>query len=123
MFFQVLIVAAELVLALEGLHELGVSYNELDLNQVTVDNEGHVVLWREFEGKEYWHISECICGILDGNCEKIGHKIKRRGTNIQPGQRHWEEILLGAQDDWRSLGILLCQLLTGQVDFLNFQRY
>ena len=55
--FQVMIIAAELALALEGLHELGVSYNELDLDHVTVDNEGHVVLWREFEGKEYWHIS------------------------------------------------------------------
>ncbi len=118
-----LVIAAEMALALEGLHELGVSYNELDLDHVAVDTNGHVVLWREFEGKEYWHISECICGILDGNCEKIGHKIKRRGTNEPPGQRPCWEILLGAKDDWKSLGILLCQLLTGQLHFQDFQRY
>ena len=118
-----MVLAAELGLALEGLHELGVSYNELDLGNVTVDNNGHVVLWREFEGKEYWHISECICGVLGGNCEKTGHKVKRRGTNVPPGQRHWEEIFRGVQNDWKILGVMLCQLLTGQVDFQNLQRY
>ncbi|CAB3992237.1 Myosin-M heavy chain [Paramuricea clavata] len=117
----VLVIAAELGLALEGLHELGVSYNELDLGHVTVDNSGHVVLWREFEGKEYWHISECICGVLGGNCEKTEHKVKRRGTNVPPGQRHWEEIFRGVQDDWKILGVMLCQLLTGQLDFQNLQ--
>lgn len=104
------------------MHELGVSYNELNLSNVSVNNDGHVVLWREFEGKEYWHISECICGILGGTCEKIGHKIQRRGTREPLEQRHWDEICLAAQNDWKSLGILLCQLLTGQTDLRTFQR-
>lgn len=118
-----LIIAAELALALEGLHELGVSYNELDLSLVSVDCNGHVVLWREFEGKEYWHISECICGVLAENCGKTGHKVKRRGSNLSSGQRQWEEVSQGVQHDWRGLGILLCQLLTGRMDFQNLQRF
>lgn len=108
-------------MTLEGLHELGVSYNELDLTHLSVDSNGHMVLWREFEGKEYWHISECICGILGANCGKIGHEVKRRGPNLPPG--HWVQISQGIQNDLNSLGILLCHLLTGNADFLNFQRY
>ena len=118
-----LIIAAELAFALEGLHELGVSYNELDLSRVSVDGNGHVVLWREFDGKEYWHISECICGVLAGNCEKAGHRIKRRGSNVSSGQRQWGQVSQGVQHDWRGLGILLCQLLTGRTDFQNLQRF
>ena len=118
----VLYIAAELALGLECLHELGVSYNELDLRNVVVDNCGHAVLWREFEGKEYWHISECICGVHGVNCGKTAHQVKRRGINVQPGQRHWEEIAEGIQDDWRRLGALLCQLLVGEVQFQR-QRF
>ena len=122
-FLKVLILAAELVMALESLHELGVSYTELELSNVSVDNNGHVVLWREFEGKEYWHISECICGVLGVCCGKTGHKVKRRGSNLPPGQRQLGEISKGVQNDWKSLGILLCQLLTGRRGFKNFQRF
>lgn len=112
-------IAAELSLALMMLHELGVSYNELDLDHVMIDSSGHVILWREFENKEYWSISECICGGLAVRCGKTGHQVKRRGSNS--GQLKRDEIL--QKYDWKSLGSLLVQLLIGRTEIQSQARF
>ena len=58
----VLFVAAQLALALKAFHDRDLSYGELRVDTVMLDDvDGHVSLWREFHGKKYWDSCECLC--------------------------------------------------------------
>jgi len=92
--------ASEMLNALEELHSHGYKYGELGLDKVIVDNTGHVVLWRNFCGKQYWTREECVCsmyGFIKGNmCEKIHGKSSERDLKI----------------DFQLLGLVILQLFS-----------
>lgn len=99
---DVRIFASEIVLALQDLHQLSLSYGELSLERVIVDVSGHAVLWRNFYGKKYWPQKECICNfpsMIKGNVCGNKHEVSSSDDMIQ---------------DWRSLGGLIYRMLTGQ---------
>ena len=93
---------SEIVLALEELHQSGLSYGELGLEKVVLDTNGHVVLWRNFCGKKYWSQKECVCclpGMARGDVCGNEHKISTQES---------------INEDWRSLANLIHRMLTEQ---------
>ena len=106
----VLLVAAELAIALNSLHDREISYGELSLDTVMIDSDGHVVLWREFDQKQYWDVSECVCSLQNVNCNNSNHK---RRTCSFSGLS--EVKCENNKDDWQALGAVLHSLLVGQM--------
>lgn len=111
----VLSVASELAIALNSLHDRELSYGELSLDTVMVDNDGHVVLWREFDQKQYWDVSECVCSLQDVSCNNPNHRT-RRGSRTHSFRELSSEVKLESiKDDWQALGAVLHSLLVGQM--------
>ena len=103
--------ASDIVLALQELHQYGLSYGELSLAKVMVNQSGHVVLWRNFCGKKYWSQNECICsfpGMTRGEMCNNNHKLSTREEVVQ---------------DWSSFAALIHRLLTGQDLTTKFNNY
>ena len=94
--------AAEILVALEELHNSGLAYNELSLDKAYVDSSGHVVLWRNFCGKFYWSKRECVCS-LHGFC---------------PGDpcnnSHHPRSDFEFEEDWKTFGSVIYTMLTGK---------
>ena len=94
--------AAEILIALEELHNFGLAYNELSLDTVYVEPSGHVMLWRNFCGKFYWSKRECVCslhGFSHGDPCNNNHEPKSD---------------FDFQEDWRTFGSVLYTMLTGK---------
>ena len=94
--------AAEILIALEELHNIGLAYNELSLDTVCVEPSGHVMLWRNFCGKFYWSKRECVCslhGFSHGDPCNNNHEPKSD---------------FDFQEDWRTFGSVLYTMLTGK---------
>ncbi|XP_072345533.1 ribosomal protein S6 kinase alpha-5-like isoform X2 [Scyliorhinus torazame] len=102
---EVRIYIAEIVLALEHLHKLGVVYRDVKLENILLDSEGHVVLTdfglsKEFVTDEARTYSFC------GTIEYMAPEIIRGSKSGH-----------GMSVDWWSLGILMFELLTGASPF------
>jgi ribosomal protein S6 kinase alpha-5 len=100
--------AAEVTLALEFLHELGVIYRDMKLENILLDAEGHVLLTDFGLSKEMMHEGE------DGE-----RTFSFVGTNeylapevIEEGKGHTKAV------DWWALGILLYELVWGRTPFV-----
>ncbi|XP_059047938.1 ribosomal protein S6 kinase alpha-5-like [Achroia grisella] len=102
---EVRIYIAEIILALEQLHKLGIIYRDIKLENILLDAEGHIVLTdfglsKEFCGGESRAYSFC------GTIEYMAPEVVRSGN-----QGH--DIAV----DWWSVGVLTYELLTGASPF------
>ncbi|RVE53803.1 hypothetical protein evm_001465 [Chilo suppressalis] len=102
---EVRIYIAEIILALEQLHKLGIIYRDIKLENILLDAEGHIVLTdfglsKEFCGNESRAYSFC------GTIEYMAPEVVRSGS-----QGH--DIAV----DWWSVGVLTYELLTGASPF------
>lgn len=102
---EVRIYIAEIILALEQLHKLGIIYRDIKLENILLDAEGHIVLTdfglsKEFCGGENRAYSFC------GTIEYMAPEVVRSGS-----QGH--DIAV----DWWSVGVLTYELLTGASPF------
>ncbi|KAJ2943175.1 hypothetical protein O0L34_g18887 [Tuta absoluta] len=102
---EVRIYIAEIILALEQLHKLGIIYRDIKLENILLDSEGHIVLTdfglsKEFCGGEDRAYSFC------GTIEYMAPEVVRSGS-----QGH--DIAV----DWWSVGVLTYELLTGASPF------
>lgn len=101
---QARIYAAEVTLALEHLHSLGIVYRDIKLENILLDEDGHVVLTDFGLSKEMQpeQVTHSYCGTV----EYMAPEIVKGGA--------------GGHDktvDWWSLGVLLFELLTCESPF------
>ncbi|XP_040583710.1 ribosomal protein S6 kinase alpha-5 isoform X1 [Lepeophtheirus salmonis] len=104
---EVRIYTGEIVLALEHLHKNGIIYRDIKLENILLDNEGHIVLTdfglsREFLPNDKERRAYSFCGTI----EYMAPEVVRGGNNGH-----------GISVDWWSLGVLTYELLTGASPF------
>ena len=100
---------AEIVVALEQLHRLGIVYRDIKLENILLDRDGHILLTdfglsKEFKPRELAHKARTysFCGTL----EYMAPEVVRGGSN-----GHTMAV------DWWSVGVLAYELLTGASPF------
>ncbi|XP_013115058.2 chromosomal serine/threonine-protein kinase JIL-1 [Stomoxys calcitrans] len=97
---------AEVVLALEHLHKLGIIYRDIKLENILLDGQGHIVLadfgLSKIFGPNSDHRAHSFCGTL----EYMAPEIIRAGPN-------GHDLAV----DWWSVGVLTYELLTGASPF------
>ncbi|XP_013924408.1 PREDICTED: ribosomal protein S6 kinase alpha-4 [Thamnophis sirtalis] len=97
--------SGEIILAIEHLHKLGIIYRDVKLENILLDNEGHVVLTDFGLSKEF--VTEdkertfSFCGTIEYMAPEIVRSKSGHGKSV----------------DWWSLGILVFELLTGASPF------
>ncbi|XP_041450647.1 chromosomal serine/threonine-protein kinase JIL-1 [Drosophila obscura] len=103
---RVRVYIAEVVLALEQLHQLGIIYRDIKLENILLDGDGHIVLsdfgLSKILSEENEHRAHSFCGTL----EYMAPEIIRTGP---PGH--------DSAVDWWSVGVLTFELLTGGSPF------
>jgi len=97
--------AAEIILALEYLHHLGIVYRDLKLENILLDMHGHIAL-TDFglakQGMEYGQTTRTFCGTPEYLAPEV-----------------LEDNQYGRQVDWWCLGIVIFEFLTGHVPFYS----
>eukprot|EP00049_Salpingoeca_infusionum_P011728 m.205338 g.205338 ORF g.205338 m.205338 type:complete len:1155 (-) comp15015_c0_seq1:244-3708(-) len=96
---------AELVVALNSLHELGIIYRDLKLENVLIDSEGHIVLTDFGLCKE--HVPR------QGRSYSYVGTVEYMAPEIIAQSGHSFEV------DWWSTGALLFELVTGATPFFD----
>lgn len=104
---EVRIYIAEIILALEQLHKLGIIYRDIKLENILLDSSGHIVLTdfglsKEFAPQETDRRSYSFCGTI----EYMAPEVVRGGSAGH-----------NLSVDWWSVGVLTYELLTGASPF------
>ncbi|XP_046873986.1 ribosomal protein S6 kinase alpha-5 isoform X3 [Hypomesus transpacificus] len=101
---EVALYSGEIVLALEHLHQLGIVYRDLKLENILMDSSGHVVLTDFGLSKEFDDVERAysICGTIEYMAPEI----------VEGGESGHDKAV-----DWWSLGVLMYELMTGGSPF------
>ncbi|KAL7861968.1 hypothetical protein SRHO_G00134090 [Serrasalmus rhombeus] len=101
---EVALYSGEIVLALEHLHQLGVVYRDLKLENILLDSNGHIVLTDFGLSKEFDEVERAysICGTIEYMAPEI----------VEGGESGHDKAV-----DWWSLGVLMYELMTGGSPF------
>jgi len=95
---------AELVLALECLHERGIIYRDLKPENVLLDKHGHVRL------ADFGLVKQGVEGSLEGGTSFLGTPLYLSPEMVQKTGH-------GFATDWWGLGVMLYEMLTGDAPF------
>ncbi|XP_010896924.2 ribosomal protein S6 kinase alpha-5 isoform X1 [Esox lucius] len=101
---EVALYSGEIVLALEHLHQLGIVYRDLKLENILMDSCGHIVLTDFGLSKEFDEAERAysICGTIEYMAPEI----------VEGGAAGHDMAV-----DWWSLGVLMYELMTGGSPF------
>uniref|UniRef100_A0A8B9KAL9 Ribosomal protein S6 kinase n=1 Tax=Astyanax mexicanus TaxID=7994 RepID=A0A8B9KAL9_ASTMX len=101
---EVALYSGEIALALEHLHQLGVVYRDLKLENILLDANGHIVLTDFGLSKEFDEVERAysICGTIEYMAPEI----------VEGGESGHDKAV-----DWWSLGVLMYELMTGGSPF------
>lgn len=104
---EVRIYIGEIILALETLHKLGIIYRDIKLENILLDNMGHIVLTdfglsKEFLPSDHTHRAYSFCGTIEYMAPEV----------VEGGHSGHDFAV-----DWWSLGVLTYELLTGASPF------
>ncbi|XP_026860619.2 ribosomal protein S6 kinase alpha-5 isoform X2 [Electrophorus electricus] len=101
---EVALYSGEIALALEHLHQLGIVYRDLKLENILLDSNGHVVLTDFGLSKEFDEVERAysVCGTIEYMAPEI----------VEGGEYGHNKAV-----DWWSLGVLMYELMTGGSPF------
>lgn len=102
---EVRIYIAEIIVALEQLHKLGIIYRDIKLENILIDSEGHIVLTDFGLSRELVYENErahSFCGTIEYMAPEI----------VKSNQNGHDQTV-----DWWSVGVLTFELLTGSSPF------
>ncbi|XP_055530995.1 ribosomal protein S6 kinase alpha-5 [Wyeomyia smithii] len=102
---EVRIYIAEIIVALEQLHKLGIIYRDIKLENILIDADGHIVLTDFGLSRELVYENErahSFCGTIEYMAPEI----------VKSNQNGHD-----ASVDWWSVGVLTFELLTGSSPF------
>ncbi|XP_058125183.1 uncharacterized protein LOC131293998 [Anopheles ziemanni] len=105
---EVRIYIAEIVVAIEQLHKLGILYRDIKLENILIDADGHIVLTDFGLSRELLHEKErahSFCGTIEYMAPEIVKSRNKDGHDTSV--------------DWWSVGVLTYELLTGVSPFHN----